>query len=132
MAALRQFNPLGQIPTLILPDGTVGTESAAILFHLGLEHPNSRLLPEEPAARALALRGLVFIAANCDSAISICDYPSRWTTATTRPAQEKVRAAARSQLHRSWGIFADIFGNSADGAQHGLSPASSTTPVSPA
>ena len=60
---LKRVNPLGQIPTLVLPDGSVLTESAAILIHLGLEHPASGLLPADASARAQTLRGLVFIAA---------------------------------------------------------------------
>ena len=107
--ALRRVNPLLQIPTLVLPDGTVMTESAAILVHLGLQHPQSGLLPAEPSARAQALRGLVFIAANCYSAIGINDHPERWTTASTKPAQEKLRQGARRQLHRHWEVFADSF-----------------------
>ena len=106
---LAAVNPLRQIPTLVLPDGSVLTESAAILIHLGLTHPRSALLPADPSARAQAIRGLVFIAANCYAAISIDDYPERWTTATTKPAQEKVRQGARAQLHKNWGIFADTF-----------------------
>jgi GST-like protein len=106
---LEKVNPLRQIPTLVLPDGSVMTESAAILIHLGLAYPDSGLLPVEPSARAQSIRGLVFIAANCYSALSINDYPERWTTATTKAAQEKVRQAARLQLHRNWGIFADTF-----------------------
>ncbi|MBT9487009.1 MAG: glutathione S-transferase [Rubrivivax sp.] len=111
-AELRRVNPLGQIPTLVLPDGSVMTESAAILIHLGLSQPGKAhpgLLPADTTARAQALRGLVFITANCYSAISVGDYPERWTTASTQPAQAKVRAAARVQLHRSWDIFADSF-----------------------
>ncbi len=108
-AELRSINPLGQIPTLVLPDGTVMTESAAILIHLGLQYPGSQLLPEPADPKARALRGLVFIAANCYAAVSVADYPARWTTARTRPAQERVRSAARSQLHRSWEVFADGF-----------------------
>lgn len=108
--ALRRINPLGQIPTLQAPDGSVLTESAAILIHLGLQHPASGLLPVDPARRAQTLRGLVFIAANCYPAVGISDYPERWTTASTAPAQAKVRAAARAQLHRAWDIFADQFG----------------------
>lgn len=107
---LQAINPLGQIPTLILPGGTVLTESAAILIHLGLAHPGHGLLPETLDERAVTLRGLVFIAANCYPAVSISDYPARWTTATTQPAQERVRSAARAQLHRSWDIFAGAFG----------------------
>jgi len=108
---LRHLNPLGQIPTLILPSGTVLTESAAILIHLGLAHPDHALLPEDADQRAVALRGLVFIAANCYPAVSISDYPDRWTTATTEPALQQVRAGARARLHRSWEIFADAFGS---------------------
>lgn len=102
---LAAVNPMRQIPTLVLPDGSVMTESAAILIHLGMTHPHSGLLPADASARAQAIRGLVFIAANCYAALSINDYPARWTTATTKPAQEKVRQGARAQLHRHWAIF---------------------------
>ena len=106
---LRKVNPLGQIPTLVLEDGTVLTESAAILIHLGLEHPGHALLPESRAERACVLRGLVFIAANCYPAVSISDYPERWTTSETKAARERVRAAARAQLHRNWEVFFEQF-----------------------
>lgn len=109
IAELAAVNPLGQIPTLVLPDGSVMTESVAILIHLGLTHPHSGLLPANPSARAQVLRGMVFIAANCYAAISINDYPERWTTATTTAAQEKVRQGARAQLHKHWEICADSF-----------------------
>jgi GST-like protein len=106
---LARVNPLGQIPTLVLQDGTVLTESAAILIHQGLAHPDKGLLPADASARAMAVRGLVFIASNCYSAISIGDYPERWTSATEPLAREQVREAARRQLHRHWEIFADTF-----------------------
>jgi len=106
---LRRINPLGQIPTLVLPDGSVISESAAILIHLGLEHPTSGLLPGSSSARAQTLRGLVFIAANCYSAISQSDYPERYTTQTDEEAHEAVRQGARHLLHRHWEIFADTF-----------------------
>ncbi|WP_425258439.1 glutathione S-transferase [Rubrivivax sp. RP6-9] len=109
ITALREVNPLGQVPTLVLADKTVLTESAAILIYLGLEFPGHALLPETSTDRAVALRGLIFIAANCYPAVSVSDYPERWTTATTKSAQERVRAAARAQLHRNWGIFFDAF-----------------------
>ena len=111
LEALRRVNPLGQIPTLVEPDGAVLTESAAILIHLALARPETALLPADPAARARALRGLVYLAANCYSAISVCDYPERWTTAAADEARERVRQAARANLHRSWEIFADQYGD---------------------
>lgn len=107
---LLTVNPLGQIPTLVLEDGTVMTESAAILIHLGLTVPDAGLLPTDPSARARALRGLVFIAANCYPAVGVDDYPERWTTATSDAATAAVRAAARRRLYRAWDVFADAFG----------------------
>src|SRR6266581_9709718 len=68
-AGLLKVNPLGQIPTLVLSDGSVLSESAAILIHLGGAHPESGLFPRDASARAQAVRGLVFIAANCYAAI---------------------------------------------------------------
>ena len=70
---LQRVNPLAQIPTLVLEDGTVMTESAAILIWLGLRYPSSGLLAAEPAQ---AIRGLVYIAANCYAAIGVIGiYP---------------------------------------------------------
>jgi GST-like protein len=117
LAELLRVNPLGQIPTLILEDQTVLTESAAILIHLGLEHPEHGLLPKSSKARAAALRGLVFIAANCYPAVSIADYPERWTTGKAKSAQDCVREAARAQLHRNWGIFFQAFTAELESAQ---------------
>ncbi len=116
---LRRANPLQQIPTLVLPDGSVLTESAAILIHLGLAHPNSGLLPKDPTQRAQVLRALVFIAANCYSQVSIGDYPERWLPKASEAAQKTLRAGARAQLHRAWAKFADQLHTDASG-QGGL------------
>lgn len=106
---LQRSNPLGQIPTLVQGDGSVLTESAAILIHLGLTHPESALLPRDDAARAQAIRGLVFIAANCYAAIGVIDYPERWCTDATPATLDHIRAGARATLHRYWEVFADQF-----------------------
>lgn len=110
LAELRRVNPLQQIPTMVLPDGAVLTESAAILIHLGLTHPASGLLPADEAARAQVLRALVYIAANCYANISISDYPERWLVQPDEATSERVRQGARKQLHRAWDVFADQFG----------------------
>ena len=108
-AELLKLNPLGQIPTLVLPDGSVLSESAAILIHLGGVHPDSGLLPRDDSARAQAIRGLVFIAANCYAAISVIDFPERWCKDADEAMLERIRAGARARLHRHWEMFADVF-----------------------
>lgn len=106
---LAAVNPLLQIPALRLPDGSVLTESAAILIHLGLTHPDAGLLPADPRARGQAIRGLVFIAANCYAAIGVIDYPERWCVDASAPMKERIRRAARQRLHAHWDVFADQF-----------------------
>jgi GST-like protein len=109
LAALRAANPLQQIPTLVLPNGAVLTESAAILLHLGWAYPQSGLLPRDATLRAQVMRALVYIAANCYANVSLSDYPERWLPNASRATQLKLRAGARSQLHRAWALFADQF-----------------------
>jgi GST-like protein len=121
-ADLQRANPLGQIPALLAPDGAVLTESAAILIHLGLVCPASGLLPTDNAARAQAIRALVFIAANCYAAIGVIDYPERWTDATDAAALEAVRSGARSRLHHYWDLFADQFCGAASPCFGGAQP----------
>ncbi len=108
-AELQRANPLGQIPALLAPNGSVLTESAAILIHLGLANPASGLLPAEEDARAQAIRALVFIAANCYAAIGVIDYPERWCHSADAAVLDAVRAGARARLHRYWELFADQF-----------------------
>jgi GST-like protein len=108
---LLEVNPLGQIPTLVQDDGSALSESAAILIYLGTAHPDSRVLPGKMSDRAQAVRGLVYIAANCYSAISIIDYPERWCldADNDEKVQERIRAGTRARLHRHWELFADVF-----------------------
>ena len=110
-AELLRVNPLGQIPTLLLPDGSPLSESAAILIHLGSVHPDSGLLPRDPSARAQAVRGMVFIAANCYAAISVIDFPERWCADADDDdaVKERIRAGTRARLHKYWEMFADLF-----------------------
>ncbi|MGY2373963.1 glutathione S-transferase N-terminal domain-containing protein [Pseudomonas sp. SDO524_S393] len=103
---LARINPLKQVPTLVTPNGQVLTESAAILIHLGLEYPSSELLAGN---RAQILRGLVYIAANCYSAIGIIDYPQRWLGNVNETVQTQLVTGTRRYLHQAWVVFADQF-----------------------
>ena len=111
-AELQRVNPLGQVPALQMDDGSVLTESAAILIHLGLTHPAAQLLSSDAATRAQALRGLVFIAANCYAAIGVIDYPERWCLPGADAATlDSIRKGTRARLHGMWDRFADQFGS---------------------
>lgn len=117
--ALQRVNPLGQIPTLVDGQGLVLTESAAILLELGLRAAPGRLLPGDAASRAQAIRGLVYIAANCYSAISVIDFPQRWCEPCDDAVKEQIRAGTRARLHLHWRLFADQFAHEFDAASPG-------------
>ena len=93
----------------MLPDGGVLTESAAILILLGLRYPESALLPRAVDKRAQAIRGLVYIAANCYAAIGIIDYPERYCSDADEALRERIREKTRTRLHELWDTFADMF-----------------------
>lgn len=95
--ALRELNPLCQVPTLVLPDGTVMTESVAILMWLATQYPDSGLLPAAAKEKAIHLRWLVYLAANNYPAISIGDFPERWILGDAEREQLKLQAKARLQ-----------------------------------
>lgn len=103
---LARINPLKQVPTLVTPEGEVLTESVAILIHLGLEFPASDLLAGN---RAQIIRGMVYIAANCYSAIGIIDYPQRWLGNVNETVQAQLVTGTRRYLHQAWVVFADQF-----------------------
>jgi len=98
--ALKAVNPLAQVPTLKLDDGTVVTESAAIIVALDDAHPAARILPAvgDPR-RAVALRWIVFIAGNMYPAISVGDFPERWVTSDAARAELKEGAIERLKAY---------------------------------
>ena len=76
---LSAVNPLAQIPTLVLADGTVLTESAAITLHLAELASSDSLVPSAgDAARVPFLRWLVFLVANVYPTYTYGDEPSRF------------------------------------------------------
>lgn len=52
LPAYRAINPQGRVPSLELDDGTIITQSPAILEYLEEAHPDPALLPSDPIARA--------------------------------------------------------------------------------
>jgi len=76
---LAPLNPLGQVPTLVMPDGSVMTESAAIILHLGDIAPQSMLVPpSNHPQRPAFLRWLVFLVSAVYSTFTYGDDPKRW------------------------------------------------------
>ena len=77
---LRALNPLGQVPTLILDDGAIMTESAAIILYLNDLKPDARLLPPPgDINRPLVLNRLIWLVAAIYPTFTYGDDPGKWT-----------------------------------------------------
>ena len=75
------INPLGQIPTLVLPDGTVMTESAAMVLQITDRHPEAKLAPPAGSPEGARFqRWLLFMATTIYPAEQRLFYADRITT----------------------------------------------------
>lgn len=99
--AFKAVNPAGKLPTLVLPDGTVVAESAAILLAICARHADAGLFPDLASSDgAWTLRWVMFIATNIYTAIGRIDFPNRYTS--NYYDRESVSAAAKSEVREQW------------------------------
>ncbi|HSD87814.1 MAG TPA: glutathione S-transferase family protein [Kofleriaceae bacterium] len=77
---LSRVNPLAQVPTVVLPDGTVMTESAALVLYIDGLVPELGLVPSlrDPLRREF-LRWLMFLVAAVYPTFTYGDEPAKWT-----------------------------------------------------
>jgi GST-like protein len=106
---LGRVNPVAQVPTLVLPDGGVMTESAAITLYLA-EITGSTALAPPPgdALRARFLRWLVFVVANIYPTFTYADDPARFVPAGAAAEFGENVGRYRARL---WGMVERDAGN---------------------
>lgn len=100
-AELKRVNPQAKVPTLVLDDGTVMTESAAMLMLIGDRVPG--LVPAGEAAHARFLRWMVFIPANIYAMFDLGDEPSRWVEGEAAQAELKQKSVEQQKFY--WGLM---------------------------
>ena len=102
--ALEKINPAIQVPTLVLPDGRVMTESAAITLWLAEHAGRVDLVPEVGAPeRADFLRWLIFIIASIYPTYTYADDPSRFVAEES--AQEGFKRRVVDYAKRMYGVL---------------------------
>jgi glutathione S-transferase len=82
---VRQQNPLGKIPVLVIEDGTTLFDSRVILEYLDHRAGGGKIIPREPGARFAALRMQALADGMTDAQILVL-YEARW-----RPAEHQVQ-----------------------------------------
>jgi len=107
---LARVNPLGQVPVLILPDGEIMTESAAMSLYLADKYPKAALAPPlSSSERAAHLRWVVYLATNIYMTGLCAYYPDRYTA--DQNGGKCVKSAALARMAREWEIYAAALGD---------------------
>lgn len=93
---MAQVNPMQQLPVLVLPNGELMTESAAILIYLADSHPAARLSPRlDDPRRPAFLRWMSFVSAQIYALVWARDDPSRLAADKAQEALIMERTAER-------------------------------------
>jgi Glutathione S-transferase len=92
---LKKLNPLGQVPTLQLDDGSIMTESAAVALMILDQRPDLAP-PVGTPERQQFWRLLVWLVANVYPTFTYADYPERWASNAAEQLQENCKAYRKS------------------------------------
>lgn len=105
----HRINPRAEVPTLLMPDDSVMTESAAILIHLADSNPAAGLAPAvTDPLRARYLRWMLFLATTIYMSDLRMYFPERYTSDADGAAA--IKATAEAGMAREIAIYADALG----------------------
>ncbi len=105
-ARLAAVNPLAQLPTLVLAEGSIMTESAAITLVLAeLENRRGLVPPPGDPARPRFLRWLIFIVTNIYPTFTYADEPARFVREPS--AQGSFRTSVDDYAKKLWRMMED-------------------------
>ena len=120
VARFRELNPTGRVPALALPDGTVMFESAAMLIHIALAHPESVLAPKAgTSSHAAFLQWMVFLSANVYESVLRMYYPARYSARGESDA-EAIRQQGSADFCTHLGIIGRSLGPYVLGADYSI------------
>jgi GST-like protein len=99
---LLKLNPLGQVPTLVLPSGEVMTESLAMLHYIDDVAPKAGLIPPKgDPLRPAFYRWAVFLIAAVYPTYTYGDDPKKWVP--DEAASKLLRESTDNHRKTMWG-----------------------------
>lgn len=104
------LNPRGQVPALMLPNGSIMTESAAMMLHIADAFPQANLiLPVGDAKRAQVYRWLFYMVVNLYETDLRYYYAERYTT--SEAGVDGVKGAALRDFDNYFNMLEPVIGN---------------------
>jgi len=106
---LLEVNPLGQVPTLVLPDGTVMTESLAMIHWIHDQAPKAGLIPAPgDPLRPVFYRWAMFLIAALYPTYTYGDDPKKWVA--DEKASKLLRESTDAHRQQLWKQVESIAG----------------------
>lgn len=106
----HKINPKAEVPTLVLPDDSVMTESAAMMIHIADQFPEAGFAPPlSSPQRAQFLRWQVYLATTLYMSELRMFYAERYTMEPS--GAEAIKARATEMMAREFAIYAEALGN---------------------
>jgi len=103
-AEFLAINPRGQIPALELPDGSIISESAAMVLQIADSHPDSGLLPPPGSSeRAQVYRWLFYAVANIYETDLRLYYSERYTIEAS--CADSIKCRAREDMDNAFELL---------------------------
>jgi glutathione S-transferase len=102
----KAINPCGEVPTLVLPDNSLMTESAAIMIYLADLYPQAGLAPTLASPlRTRYLRWMVYFATAPYFSVLRMYFPERYSV--DRSHALAIGSKAVLDFKFDWDVFAD-------------------------
>lgn len=95
---LRSLNPLVQVPTLLMPDGSVLTETLAIAVYVNARSPDAGLIPLDERAAVRFWRWATVLVAQVYPTFLYGDDPAKWIASADGQKQLRASTDARREL----------------------------------
>lgn len=88
------INPRAQVPALVTPEGTILTETIAILGWIAAQAPEAGLLPDTPLEQARAIELMSWLATRAHGEFGRWFRPDRYADSPEEQARVKAEALA--------------------------------------
>lgn len=106
---LRSLNPLGQVPTIVMPDGSVLTETLAVAHYVHRLHPELGLIPSGEKEFIQFQRWSVFLVASVYPTFTYGDHPEQWVS--DAKAAPSLRESTDLERQKNWQMMEKAAGS---------------------
>lgn len=100
LRTLQKYNVLGQVPTLVLPNGEILTETLAIAAYANSFSKNSVLIPKDPRDQVKFWRWAVFLVTAIYPTFTYGDDPQKWVS--LKKGAEQLRDTTDKWREKLW------------------------------